>query len=298
MARKKDYGAKAIKWKKRKARIKFFVRIGIPVLLFIGLILFFLFDFTLVRDNTLRTSLLKGDIVLLNKISYGPYSLNNLPFTDFPIYSKRIFKISGPEIGDVIAIQQFYTDSVTQNEYVHNHFKNCIGTPGDIFEIQDTALLVNGFPTYLDVFETPDSLADSLDFNIINFQATLGKEKFEKISIPSEGTEIFLSPENFKFWKLLMEAENPGMIVTSENGKVFVNGSRMSYYTFKNDFYVVSGFAQNSQEKKISWSIVPFGNITGKAEIICFSFGSFADIQNIQDFFSRIRWSRMFKFTK
>lgn len=298
MAGKKDYSNKALKWKNRKAKIKSLIKYGILIAVTVFLILFFLFDVTVVRDNSLRTSLLKGDLVFINKLSYGPFSLNNIPLTRQELYSGRLFEISKPSAGDVLEIQQFYKDSVSNKEYVYNYFRNCIGGPGDLFSVTDSAIFINGLPTYLDIITPPDSLSDSLGFTLLNFQDLIPAKNIEEVFIPAKGTEIPLTPENFKFWKLLIQSEMTDVVISSENGKVFMNGNRIQSYTFKNDYYAVTGFSELPGKNKISWSMVPFENIVGKAEFVCFSYTNKPAVSSITDIFKLVRWKRFFNSVK
>jgi len=292
--RKKDYSGKALKWKNRKAKFKKMLKFIIPISILLIIVFYFLIDFTRINNNTYRSSVVKGDIVVVNKLSYGPYSLNNIPFTDIPMYSLRVFDFTKPLEGDVLEIQQIITDTATVTQKVINHLKKCIGKPGDTFKLTDSTLVVNKKKYNRQSFLYPAVNSDSADLNIIDFSRSFYNENITDVVVPSKGTEINLNAETIKFLKLLIEADDSDIIVTAENEKVFLNGTKTDSYKFKNDFYIVFGPPSDKGSNEIFWSMIPFNNIIGKAEFIAFSVDSLSGMNKITEVFDRIRWSRIF----
>jgi signal peptidase I len=81
-----------------------------------------------IPSGSMIPTLLIGDYVLVNKFVYGP----RIPFTD-----KRFFSLRGPERGEIIVFK-----------YPRNHkrdfIKRVIGVPGDVLEVRNKIVYVNG----------------------------------------------------------------------------------------------------------------------------------------------------------
>lgn len=83
-----------------------------------------------IPSSSMVPTLLVGDHVLVNKLTYGPL----VPFTVL-----RPLALGSPERGDVIV---FASPREPSKDYV----KRVIGLPGDVIELRDRVLLVNGVP--------------------------------------------------------------------------------------------------------------------------------------------------------
>ena len=83
-----------------------------------------------IPSSSMVPTLLVGDHVLVNKLSYGPL----IPFTTL-----RPLSLGSPERGDIIVF-------VSPREPSKDYVKRVIGLPGDVIELRDRVLLVNGVP--------------------------------------------------------------------------------------------------------------------------------------------------------
>jgi len=83
-----------------------------------------------IPSSSMVPTLLVGDHILVNKLTYGPL----VPFT-----SLRPLRLGSPERGDVIV---FASPREPSKDYV----KRVVGLPGDVIEIRERVLLVNGVP--------------------------------------------------------------------------------------------------------------------------------------------------------
>jgi signal peptidase I len=83
-----------------------------------------------IPSSSMLPTLLVGDYILVNKLSYGPL----IPFT-----SLRPLSLGSPERGDVIVF-------ASPHEPSRDYVKRVVGLPGDVIEMRDRVLLVNGVP--------------------------------------------------------------------------------------------------------------------------------------------------------
>ena len=83
-----------------------------------------------IPSSSMAPTLLMGDQVLVNKLAYGP----SIPFTE-----RRLFAATPPRRGDVVVFE-------SPREPGRDFVKRVVGLPGDVIEIRDQVLHVNGVP--------------------------------------------------------------------------------------------------------------------------------------------------------
>lgn len=101
----------------------------IAILLALVIRTFFLQAFK-IPSGSMESTLLIGDHLLVNKFVYG----TPLPFSD-----RRVLKIHDPRRGEIIVFR--YPENPRKD-----FIKRCQGLPGDLIEIRDKVLYVNGQP--------------------------------------------------------------------------------------------------------------------------------------------------------
>lgn len=83
-----------------------------------------------IPSGSMESTLLIGDHLLVNKFVYG----TQIPFTD-----KTILKIRDPKRGDILVFK--YPENPRRD-----FIKRCIGLPGDLIEVQNKIVYINGQP--------------------------------------------------------------------------------------------------------------------------------------------------------
>jgi len=83
-----------------------------------------------IPSNSMAPTLLEGDQVLVDKLAYGP----RVPFA-----SRRFFDLAPPRRGDVVVFEN-------PREPGNDLVKRVVGVPGDVVEIRDQLLHLNGVP--------------------------------------------------------------------------------------------------------------------------------------------------------
>jgi signal peptidase I len=170
-----------------------------------------------------------GDFIVTNKFSYG----FKLPFSDMYTNPVYLTKFTPPERGDVIVFKFPVDPNI-------NFVKRVIGIPGDVIEIANKQVFVNGKLNAI-ISPTPDLVKDFLD----NFQGE--KVNFSQVEHPGHPYIIQLTSRQ------LTHDSFPKMTVPQ--GKFFVLGDNR-------DFSADSRF----------WGFVPEENIKGKAMFVWMSF--------------------------
>ncbi|WP_417258234.1 signal peptidase I [Celeribacter sp.] len=120
------------------------VKTVVYALLIAGIFRSFFFQPFFIPSSSMKDTLLIGDFLFVNKMSYG-YSKYSCPFTFMCPVSGRILD-KAPERGDVV---------VFEHPTQHRAFvKRLVGLPGDKIQMKDGVLFINGEESK----QTPDGV--------------------------------------------------------------------------------------------------------------------------------------------
>jgi len=101
-------------------------------------------DWNPIPSGSMRPTLLEGDVVLVNRLAYD----FKIPLTDI-----AVAKLGEPQRGDVIT----FTSPVDGVRLI----KRLVGVPGDIVEMRDEVLFVNGKAAE---YSAPRSVLEAMDY--------------------------------------------------------------------------------------------------------------------------------------
>lgn len=87
------------------------------------------FDWNVVPTGSMKPTILEGDYILVNKLAYG---------ARVPFLGTVLHRGAAPRRGDIVV---FYPPGERQL-----YVKRVVGAPGDLVEVRDNHLLVNGQP--------------------------------------------------------------------------------------------------------------------------------------------------------
>ncbi|MFH1689034.1 MAG: signal peptidase I [Candidatus Eisenbacteria bacterium] len=129
MAKKEGTGAKKTR---RKDAFRDFVETVVTAVVLALILRAFVVQTFRIPSGSMEDTLLVGDFLIVNKFIYGI----KIPFTD-----TRLPGIREPLYGDVIVFQYPNPDPRARKE---NYVKRCIGTPGNVIELKNNILYLNG----------------------------------------------------------------------------------------------------------------------------------------------------------
>lgn len=124
------------------------------------------------------------------------------------------------------------------------------------------------------IYPTKNNLSGELfPFNIDNYGP---------ITIPAKGMEIELTDKNLSlYWRVIDVYEEHEL--ERKGGKVYIDGSEATSYTFEMNYYWMMGDNRHNSEDSRFWGFVPENHIVGRPLFIFFSYEP--------DF--GVRWSRI-----
>ncbi len=113
-------------------------------------------------------------------------------------------------------------------------------------------------------------------------------DNYGPIIIPKKGWTVKLDSANLPIYKRAIEVYEHNTITVNGND-ITINGKKTNAYTFKMNYYWMMGDNRHDSADSRYWGFVPEDHIVGKALFIWMSWDS------NESFFSKIRWSRIFK---
>ena len=113
-------------------------------------------------------------------------------------------------------------------------------------------------------------------------------DNFGPLKLPKKGWTVALNDSTLVLYRRAIEVCEHNKIDTAGNA-ITINGKKAASYTFKMNYYWMMGDNRHDSLDSRFWGYVPEDHIIGKAIITVMS------IDSTQDFFHKIRWSRIFK---
>ena len=223
-----------------------------------------------VPSISMERTLLPGDYVLVDKLTYGGRASGRVPFLQsvFPLF--RFPGVRAVSRGDIVifSLPAAACDSGFPGEPYF--VKRCIAVAGDRVALHDGQMLVNGTPVRL-----PDGGAVS-GTSLCGVQADL--------RVPAAGDRLELNPGTLAAWGSLIRDEGHA-VCRGEGEAVLVDGAPARNYTVERNYLFVLGDNVDHSYDSRSWGLLPEDNIVGKAIAVYWSV----------DPMSGIRWGRIGK---
>jgi signal peptidase I len=233
-----------------------------------------------VPTGSMQNTILIGDHLLVNKFIFAPGPvLPFLPQREIRRGDIIVFKYPGKYKGD-----ERFSESTEVNDtrpdntpYKTNYVKRVIGLPGDVVEVRDTKVFINGqaLDEHIitaenppdDDFATPDVNEGGAPLNIQNNPTRSGEQTYD----------VYFDPERHKLMRHL-------------DGKISGDGK---FIVPEGHYFAMGDNRDNSLDSRF-WGYVPRDAIIGRAMFVYWSYDESAPSKGnfLFDFFGNTRWSR------
>ena len=233
----------------------------------------------------MRTTLLEGDYIVVNKLAYGariPFTPLSLPFASSNAFLDFIqlpyLRLPGythVSRNDVIVFNLPSEKDVPIDERIL-YVKRCIALPGDSLKIEKGIVFINGQPLPI-----PDGVHDSIisskTFYNPNFFPNdpfikWNLDYFGPLYIPRKGDSIKLNLRTLSIYRQIIE-KYEGNKTRSMNDTIYIDNKKESFYTFKMNYYFALGDNRNNSIDSRIWGFLPETHIIGKASFILYTSG-------------------------
>lgn len=259
----------------------------------------FLIETSRVPTGSMETTIKVGDFLFVNKFIYGSSSPRNIPFTNIALPYFQLPAIAEPERGDIVVFEYPGDRDQLVPKQIDNYVKRCIGLPGDIIEIKNKVVFVNGeeapIPAhiqYLDEYPIPAGVSD---YNIFPKGSPWNKDNYGPYTIPKKGDVIDINTENIEKWQTIIDREFGARVVKIRNGQVTIDGQIVDSYTIKKDYYFMMGDNRDDSADSRYWGIVPRDLVVGEALMIYWSWDPSISFASIFKLLGSVRINRIAK---
>ncbi len=114
------------------------------------------------------------------------------------------------------------------------------------------------------------------------------RDNFGPLYIPKAGSTITLDENNWIIYKRTIDVYENNDVEELADGSIKINGKVVSEYTFKQNYYWLTGDNRHGSADSRYWGFVPEDHVVGTASFVWFS--KHAE--------TGIRWNRVFSFVK
>ncbi len=216
---------------------------------------------------SMENSLLVGDFLFVSKFHYGtrtPKTIVQIPlthqkiwFTEIPSYTKwiqltqyRLPGISHVKNGDVVVFNVPPRDLNEGKDYPvdlkTNYIKRCVGIPGDVIEVKDRQVMVNGVP-----LANPDAMQYSY---LVFAKDEINERNLTKLGLDPDDYNLIDRPEaNQVIYQMFLTKDKAAELKT------------IPYITSVQDDYRTHNGPDGRifpQSKYVSWNADNYGPIT------------------------------------
>lgn len=271
----------------------FFLNLGLTISLALLLKVFFL-DTTQVTSSSMENTLLSGDFVFVDKLTYGLYKYDGHEVWGIPLPQFEFGGLRQPASGDIILFKNPAIDQFPDLGDNSNLVKRCIAGPGDTLSIKNNIIVVNS--STLDEAEGVKFAGSkkenrSKDYKIFPGNKRWTRENYGPIYIPEKGELIHISHINIDTYRSIINFEQGPNSVEVKGFSVFINGTIVEEYEINDNYYFVMGDNRDDSADSRFWGFVPERQIIGRLMMIYWSVDSSAEV-----IFSSIRWNRIANF--
>ena len=231
-----------------------------PVILVVFVLRSFLFEPFRIPSGSMIPTLLVGDLILVNKFSYG---------IRLPIVNRKIVDVGMPKRGDVMVFRYPVDPSV---DYV----KRVIGLPGDTVVYRGKRLTIDGAPVATtnapDYFD-PERVAYSKQLTE-SLPAPGGVH--EHMILVDDDRSGTIAPD--QYLRDLETGGHPAEAAAFRSNCTYSDGNSVVTCKVPDGYYFMMGDNRDNSADSRYWGFVPDRNIVGRAFLIWMNFGNMGRI--------------------
>jgi signal peptidase I len=248
-----------------------------------------------VPTGSMENTVMTGDFLLVNKFKYGPSTPQVIPFFNIPLPYYKTPPIIDPKQGDVIVfIYPGDRNEVKPKEFLY-YLKRCVAVSGDVLQIVNKKILVNGVEFALPPNAKFDPFISTMPYDTLRtFPIGKGysKDNYGPIRVPKTGDIINLSIQNIQEWQVFIGRE--GHKVETQGTQVLIDGKPAVSYAVERDYVFGIGDNRDNSEDSRFWGFVPKQDVVGTPMMVYWSWNT--DANDFGSKLKSIRWSRLFNF--
>ena len=232
----------------------------------------FFFEAFRIPTGSMKNTLLVGDHLFVNKIGYFLQTPRTIPFTSIQLPHLHM-KTGTVHRGDVIVFEYpGDQDVVEPREKGVNYIKRCVGEPGDVIQVRDKQLYVNG-----KIFANPPESRMDRDTQKVGFVdprifpkgAQWNKDNYGPIRVPKQGDHITITRDNLEQWAVFIAREGHRVELISD--RVMIDGRPNDQYVVQRDYLWMMGDNRDDSEDSRFWGFAPMDNVIGGGMFIYWS---------------------------
>ena len=246
---------------------------------------------------SMENSLLVGDFLFVSKFHYG--SRTTTTPLQVPLTHQKIWFTNIPSYLDWIKLPYYrlpgFSEVKREDVVVFNGTTIYL-----MFLTRETAAALKELPYIVQIEQQKRDEEDSVFPNspyynnqytattpAVNFKWST--DNFGPLWIPQKGVTITLNDTTLALYGPAITQYDHNENAKIENGKLFIDGTAVNQYTFKQNYYFMMGDNRHNSLDSRFWGFVPEDHIVGKAFFIWLSLDKDAGFAN------KIRWNRFFK---
>ena len=259
----------------------------------------FLIETSRVPTPSMENTILVGDFLFVNKFIYGSSSPRNIPFTNIELPYFQMPAVREPEKGDIVVFEYPGDRDELKPKEISNYVKRCVGLPGDVIEVRDKVVFINGeqlaIPSNIQYRKNGGLPKGLPNPDIFPKGSEWNQDNYGPFRVPQKGDEIFLSTDNIEKWRTIINREFANEVVNILNNKIYINGVETDHYTIQKDYFFMMGDNRDNSADSRYWGVVPRDLIIGNAFFIYWSWNP--DIP-FSDFFRLLASTRFNRIAK
>ena len=250
-----------------------------------------------IPTSSMENTLFAGDYVVVNKLTYGPRTPKQLPFTTIEIPSFSFPMISNVERNEVLVFEYPNIVEINVSDYKSNYIKRCVGLPGDTLSIINRVLYVNDAelinPVTVKFSRHESKFLGIPNESIFPQNAEWNEDNYGPIVIPRKGQKVQMTKLNMNKWKDIVRYENGDSEIRVTDNIIYLDSEPLEEYEFKNNYYFFLGDNRDESFDSRYWGFVPEDNIIGKPLFVYWSVKNEINTADIEKLWNSINWRRI-----